>query len=63
MMTRGEVALIVAQKGLAAGVVEPVYFTAVILMIVVSSVATPLALKALFGRDPAQPAPADAQKA
>ena len=48
MMTRGEVALIVAQKGLEVGVVEPVYFTAVILLIVVSSVATPLALKALF---------------
>ena len=53
MMTRGEVALIVAQKGLEAGVVEPVYFTAVILLIVVSSVATPLVLKVLFGRDPA----------
>ncbi|MFR4190171.1 MAG: hypothetical protein ACLT2I_09495, partial [Corynebacterium variabile] len=35
MMTRGEVALIVAQKGLGAGVVDPVYFTAVILLIVV----------------------------
>ena len=52
-----------AQKGLAAGVVEPVYFTAVILLIVVSSVSTPLVMKALFSRDPAQPAPADAQKA
>ncbi len=40
MMTRGEVALIVAQKGLAIGVVDPVYFTAVILLIVVSSVTT-----------------------
>ena len=37
-----------AQKGLAIGVVDPVYFTAVILLIVVSSVATPLALKAMF---------------
>ena len=32
MMTRGEVALIVAQKGLDVGVVDPVYFTAVILL-------------------------------
>ena len=32
MMTRGEVALIVAQKGLDIGVVDPVYFTAVILL-------------------------------
>ena len=31
MMTRGEVALIVAQKGLDIGVVDSVYFTAVIL--------------------------------
>ncbi len=48
MMTRGEVALIVAQKGLDIGVVDSVYFTAVILLIVVSSVATPLVLKALL---------------
>ncbi len=33
MMTRGEVALIVAQKGLDVGVVDSVYFTAVILLI------------------------------
>lgn len=50
MMTRGEVALIVAQKGLAIGVVDPVFFTAVILLIVVSSIVTPLALKALFAK-------------
>lgn len=57
MMTRGEVALIVAQKGLAVNVVEPVYFTAVILLIVVSSVATPLVLKNLFTKMPPQPHP------
>ena len=56
MMTRGEVALIVAQKGLEVGVVDPVYFTAVILLIVVSSVATPLALKALFHENAARAA-------
>ena len=57
MMTRGEVALIVAQKGLKVGVVNPVYFTAVILLIVVSSVATPLVLKALFTKMPPVPHP------
>ena len=36
MMTRGEVALIVAQKGLNVGLLNPVYFTAVILLIVFS---------------------------
>ncbi|MDD6718506.1 MAG: cation:proton antiporter, partial [bacterium] len=53
MMTRGEVALIVAQKGLAVGMVDSVYFTAVILLIIVSSVATPLILKVLFAKYPA----------
>ena len=57
IMTRGEVALIVAQKGLEVGVVNPVYFTAVILLIVVSSVATPLVLKALFTKMPPVPHP------
>ena len=61
MMTRGEVALIVAQKGLAIGVVDPVYFTAVILLIVVSSVATPLALKAMFTKRPPVPHPSQAK--
>ena len=60
MMTRGEVALIVAQKGLEVGVVDPVYFTAVILLIVVSSVLTPLALKVLFTKMPPQPHPSQA---
>ncbi len=58
MMTRGEVALIVAQKGLEIGVVDSVYFTAVILLIIVSSVATPLVLKALFAKWPPKPHPA-----
>ena len=62
MMTRGEVALIVAQKGLAIGVVDPVYFTAVILLIVVSSVTTPLALKAMFTKHPPVPHPSQANK-
>ena len=40
MMTRGEVALIVSQKGLAVGLLSPVYFTSVILLIIVSSIST-----------------------
>lgn len=50
MMTRGEVALIVAQKGLSVGMIEAKYFTAVILLILVSSVATPIILKFLYSR-------------
>lgn len=61
MMTRGEVALIVAQKGLEVNVVDPVYFTAVILLIVVSSVATPLVLKNLFHKMPPQPHPSQVE--
>lgn len=49
MMTRGEVALIVAQKGLAVGMIDSVYFTAVILLIMVSSIVTPIVLKLLYG--------------
>lgn len=51
MMTRGEVALIVAQKGLAAGLLTADYFTAVILLILVSSILTPIILKLLYSRD------------
>ena len=48
MMTRGEVALVVAQKGLTEGVLSSAFFPAVILMIIVTSVATPILLKPLF---------------
>ena len=51
MMTRGEVALIVAQKGLAVGLMTDVYFTAVIFLIIISSIATPIILKLLYSRD------------
>lgn len=50
MMTRGEVALIVSQKGLAVGMIDSAYFTAVILLIMVSSIATPIILKALYAQ-------------
>ena len=51
MMTRGEVALIVTQRGLAAGILDNAFFTAVILLIIVSSIITPIALKALYKKD------------
>ena len=50
MMTRGEVALIVAQKGLSAKLISPEYFTAVILLIIISSIVTPILLKLLYAR-------------
>lgn len=51
MMTRGEVALIVASKGLSSGLVEQKFFTSVILLIICSSIATPIFLKLLFKND------------
>lgn len=48
MMTRGEVALIVAQKGLDVGMIDSIYFAAVILLILISSILTPICLKLLF---------------
>ena len=50
MMTRGEVALIVSQKGLSVGLLSPVYFTSVILLIIFSSVLTPIILKLLYAK-------------
>ncbi|MCR4989567.1 MAG: cation:proton antiporter [Lachnospiraceae bacterium] len=51
MMTRGEVALIVSQKGLSVGLLDSKYFTCVILLIIVSSVLTPIILKMLYSSD------------
>lgn len=52
MMTRGEVALIVSQKGLSVGLLDPIYFTSVILLIIVSSVLTPIIMKLLYRGEP-----------
>ena len=53
MMTRGKVALIVAQRGLAAGLLQHSYFTSVILLIIVSSIVTPILLKLVYSKDTA----------
>ena len=58
MMTRGEVALIVAQKGLDAGILEQKYLAAVILLIIISSISTPIFLKLLYHGEPTDAAPA-----
>lgn len=51
MMARGEVALIVAQRGMSEGLVQPAYFTSVILLILVTSIITPILLKLLYSKD------------
>jgi len=54
MMNRGEVALIVAQKGLLLGLLNPMFFTSVIILILVSAIVTPIILKILYqGEEPA----------
>ena len=53
MMTRGEVALIVAQRGLNFELLDSKYFTCVIMLIIFSSVMTPIFLKILYSKEKA----------
>ena len=55
MMVRGEVALIVAQKGLAVGMVKAEYFAPVILLIIVSSMIVPILLGKAFSDSTFEP--------
>lgn len=48
MACRGEVALIVANKGMAMGVVTPEIFSPIVLMVVICTVASPILLKMAF---------------
>lgn len=48
MISRGEVALIVANKGAALGIMSSVFFGPIIIMIIVTTVVTPLLLKIVF---------------
>ena len=54
MMARGEVALIIAQKGLNCGLLESNLFTGVILLVIVSSIITPIILKVLYKGEAAE---------
>lgn len=48
MISRGEVALIVASKGLPIGLIEPATLGPIIIMIVITTVITPILLKIVF---------------
>lgn len=48
MACRGEVALIVANKGMAMGLISPTLFGPIIIMVVCCAVFTPIMLKAVF---------------
>ena len=55
MMARGEVALIVAQKGIAAGLLDEIYLAPVIMLVIVSSLVTPIVLKLMFRKESGLP--------
>lgn len=56
MVSRGEVALIVAQKGAQAGLVDEHMFPAVVLVVIVTTLITPILLKLVMRHDPPQAA-------
>ena len=58
MITRGEVALIVTQKGLEAGIFDSQYLVVTVLLVLVSSLSAPILLKLLYkGSDNEPPLP------
>lgn len=50
MISRGEVALIVANKGLSAGLIHENLIGPVIIMVIITTILTPLVLKPVFSR-------------
>lgn len=49
MVSRGEVALIIATTGLAGGLFQEEYFTPLVLVVIVTTLITPPMLKSIFG--------------
>lgn len=52
MVSRGEVALIVANKGLSAGLMNPVFMTPIVLMVTVTVIVSPILLKMTYKAKP-----------
>lgn len=48
MMVRGEVALVIANKGIKLGIMNTYFLTPVIVMVIVTAIITPIALKRLY---------------
>ena len=57
MIARGEVALIVMEKGIAGGIIDAKYRVIVVLLVLVSSLLAPILLKLLYKNDDSQPLP------
>ena len=53
MISRGEVGLIVAGVGVSSGVLSSDVYTAIIIMVAVTTVITPVWLKRVYSREPA----------
>lgn len=51
MISRGEVALIVATKGLSLGLVNQKFLAPIVIMVVITTVITPILLKIVFRKD------------
>ena len=52
MISRGEVALILARKGTSLGLLAPVFIAPVVIMVVITTVITPVLLKIVCSRGP-----------
>ena len=48
MVARGEVALVVANKGISMGIMNPVFLAPIIILVVVCAIATPIILKIVY---------------
>ncbi len=57
MIARGEVALIVMEKGVSGGLINPVYRTVIVMLVLVSSLLAPVLLKLLYKNDDSKPLP------
>lgn len=51
MVSRGEVALIVANKGISVGLMNPAFLAPIVVVVVVTTVITPILLKIIFKRE------------
>ena len=55
MVSRGEVALIVADKGMALGLLPELFVTPVLLCVVFTTVVTPILLKLVYKKEENDP--------
>lgn len=62
MIARGEVALVVAQRGISAGLMSPQNLTVVILLVLASSILAPILLKSMYKDEKEPEIPALEQK-